>query len=72
MPRISDIQPQWLGLIRRLQSASYSVGNKGYAIVQINVLVDKEGKPLIWSEPKVTRLEPNGRTEEFLSAFCEF
>jgi len=63
-----DIKPQWLNVIRRLQSACAT--NKGFAILSISVIVDAEGEPRIWTEPKCTKLEPKKSTEviDLLSA----
>ena len=69
---IQDIKPRWLNLVRRLQSASASSGNNGHAIIQISIIVDKNGNPEVWSEPRVIKLEPLSRTEEFLRVFCDF
>lgn len=55
-----DVQPQWLNVIRRLQAACH--GNQGLAILSINVLVNADGKPMQWSEPKRTKLEPKSES----------
>jgi len=52
----SDVKPQWLNVIRRLQSACH--GNQGLAVLSIRVLVDGEGEPVLWTEPLRTKLEP--------------
>ena len=62
----ADVKPQWLSVIRRLQSALS--GNRGNAIVSINVLVDAESVPRLWTEPVVKRIEPKVvNFEELLS-----
>lgn len=50
-----DIKVEWLSLIRRFQSVAKT---NGYAVISINVLVDKSGVPISWLEPKVTKIEP--------------
>jgi len=51
-----DIKPQWLNVIRRLQSVARR-GNH-YAILSIKVLVDRDGHPIQWTEPQRTGIEP--------------
>jgi len=52
-----DIRPEWFNVIRRLQSVAHE-GNQGLAVLQIIVLVDDKGNPIVWTEPKRTKLEP--------------
>lgn len=63
-----DIRPPWhsivLNIVRRLQSVARGA-QSGYAILTINVLVNADGnpaifrgKPLIWTNPEVVKLEP--------------
>jgi len=59
-----DIKPQWLNVVRRLQSACY--GNQGLAVLSIRVLVDAEGEPLLWTEPTRVKLEPKSAKLETL------
>jgi len=59
-----DIKPQWLNVIRRLQSACY--GNQGLAVLSIRVLVDSEGEPVLWTEPTRVKLEPKSAGLEML------
>lgn len=51
-----DIKPQWLNVIRRLQS----VAKRGdhYGILSIKILVDRNGLPIQWTEPQRTGIEP--------------
>lgn len=65
-----DIRPPWYALVSnivlRLQNvARKDVLNRAYAILTINVLVkangnpvEMDGKPLFWTKPEVTVLEP--------------
>jgi hypothetical protein len=49
----------WFNVVRAMRREA----NTGsYAIVSINVIVNGIGLPLYNSRPKVTRLEPKGRT----------
>ncbi len=50
-----DIQPAWLSVIRRLQSVSKS---EGLSVISINILVDANGVPQSWTEPKQVKIEP--------------
>jgi hypothetical protein len=43
-------------IIRRLQSISRK--NGGLAILCLKVLVDSDGRPLIWADPLITLVEP--------------
>lgn len=52
-----DIQPSWLNVVRRLQSAA-SEANSYPAFVSITVLVDEYGHPRLWTEPRCTKMEP--------------
>jgi hypothetical protein len=60
----SDVKPQWLNVIRRLQSACH--GNQGLAVLSIRVLVDAAGEPLLWTQPVRTNLEPKSRALDTL------
>jgi hypothetical protein len=51
-----DIKPQWLNVIRRLQSVARR-GNH-YGILSIKIVVDREGYPIQWTEPQRTGIEP--------------
>ena len=59
-----DIKPQWLNVIRRLQSACY--GNQGLAVLSIRVLVGADGEPICWTEPSRVKLEPKSAKLETL------
>ena len=56
LPFPLDIKPDWLNIIRRLQSMSSK--NNGTAILTIKVLINENGTPLFWTEPTIDRLEP--------------
>jgi hypothetical protein len=51
-----DIKPQWLNVIRALQAACYR--NQGYATVVVKVLVNRDGEPINWSEPRLEKIHP--------------
>ena len=60
----SDVKPQWLNVIRRLQSACH--GNQGYAVLSIRVLVNGMGEPVCWTEPMRVKVEPRSANLETL------
>ena len=50
-----DIKPEWLSVVRRMQSVSKS---SGLSVVSIAILVDADGKPISWTAPEKILLEP--------------
>jgi hypothetical protein len=63
-----DIKPQWLAVIRRLQSVS-STGN--LTMVSFTVLVDQNGIPQLWLEPRTRKIEPQNSSEEILALLTQ-
>lgn len=51
-----DVKPEWMNPIRRLQSVAQK--SNGMAIVSMKFVVDENGIPVQWSDPKITMLEP--------------
>lgn len=63
----ADIKPRWLDVVRRLQSVARK--QSGYAIVSIKVVVDQDGYPVHWTNPKMVKIEPaRSGLEELLEA----
>ncbi len=60
MSNPQDIKPQWLNIARRMQSCGRK--QAGEAIVKILIVVDANGNPILWVEPKITKLEPQRTT----------
>lgn len=58
------IKPEWLAVIRRLQSVSK---NGGLTIVSISIVVDQDGIPRFWLEPRCRKIEPRKSAEETLA-----
>ena len=54
--RPEDIHRKWFDVVRRLQSSTSNV--RTVSILQLNIVIDKNGDPLLWTEPKLTKLEP--------------
>ena len=60
-----DIRPDWLNVVRRLQSVGCN--QRGYALVSIQIMVDCNGTPVFWTEPQLLRFEPQAKAGEFLA-----
>jgi hypothetical protein len=65
-----DVRPQWFNVIRRLQSVARE-SNQGLAVMQIKVMVDGNGTPVIWTEPVKVLLEPKRAAEQVLEMLFE-
>ena len=59
-----DIKPQWLNVIRAMQAACHR--NQGYATVTVKVLVNREGEPINWSEPRLEKIHPRTSARDIL------
>lgn len=59
-----DIKPSWLKPIRAAQAAC--TRNRGYAVVQLILLVDKND-PIMWLEPQLLKVHPSRLTESNIS-----
>jgi len=57
-----DIKPNWLSVIRRLQSIAKS---QGLSVLSIRILVDAEGNPIAWASPTQTKIEPKNEVSAF-------
>lgn len=64
-PLPSDIHPRWLDLIRKIRSLCDD--NNGNAIVQVNILVNANDEPVLWTVPRVVKIEPR-RSSEVIGA----
>lgn len=53
--RAHDIWPDWINIVKRLQSIGRKSGS--YSIVNMIVLVNPDGKPMLWY-PDIKTLEP--------------
>lgn len=57
----------WESLVKRLAGvAERECANRGFAIMTVEVLVDANGDPALWTEPKLTKLEPRMGAGVFL------
>lgn len=64
----NDVKPEWLSVVRRLQSVGTS---RGYSVLTIRVLVNAQGVPVLWMEPEQKKLEPWPKTELDEGKFLE-
>jgi len=64
-----DIKPAWLNPIRRLQSVAKR--NSGMAIISMKFVIDENGDPVQWTDPRVTLLEPKRDRETILRLLTE-
>lgn len=65
---MQSLRQSWLSILSRLQSVA--TRERGAVVLTIRVLV-VDGEPQIWSEPKLTRLEPLHRVPSFVSLILE-
>jgi len=49
-------------MVARIQGVANQ--QRKHAVITISVLVDETGTPLCWTEPSMTRLEPQSKTEK--------
>lgn len=59
-----DIKPSWLNPVRAAQAACRN--NKGYAVVRLTILVNKND-PMLWLEPELGKIHPARLAEVNLS-----
>ena len=62
---LQHIRPKWATYMQNLQQVSCR--NNGYAIIHSKVLVDEDGEPVYWMEPRLERIEPRRSAKEFIS-----
>jgi hypothetical protein len=64
MPEPLHVKPKWLSFVSRIQGIARE--HKGHAVITIRVVVDADGLPVIWSEPKLLKLEPLSSTQAWI------
>lgn len=64
-----DVRPCWFNPIRRLQSVARN--QSGMAIVSMKFLVNENGDPVLWTDPKVTLLEPGRNKDAIMQVLTE-
>jgi len=60
---IDDLQPAWLNVARRLQSAAAK--QDGTAIISVKIVVSGVN-PVFWTEPEIVKLEPKAKGAEII------
>jgi hypothetical protein len=50
------LKPAWRDFALRAQSIARN--NKNATIIRMTVLVNTDGNPMLWTEPKIIKLEP--------------
>ncbi len=65
-----DIRRPWLDVVRRLQQVARQGNREQLAVVSIRVLVDTQGLPVFWTEPKRTVLEPKRLAQHALDVLA--
>jgi len=53
----------WQDVVERLRSVA---GGNGYKVITLTVIADGNGRPVNWTKPRVTWLEPKGTAEQEL------
>jgi hypothetical protein len=56
----------WQNIIRSVQSRLSKSKNIGLAVASITIMFDDNGKPIVWTEAKITKLEPWRRSQHAL------
>ncbi|KKM96032.1 hypothetical protein LCGC14_1182150 [marine sediment metagenome] len=66
-----DVQRQWFNVIRRFQSVAKSKKVQNVAVIQMNVVIDENGTPIVWTEPRCTLIEPAKNNRDLLRILTE-
>ena len=61
---------EWLKVVRRLQSVAKSE-NYGNALISLPVIVDIQGRPVLWLEPERRTLEPKRLAKEAIETLAK-
>ena len=66
-----DVQNQWFNITRRFQSVAKSKNVKNIAVIQMNVVIDENGTPILWTEPRCTLVEPIKNNKQLLDLLTD-
>lgn len=67
-----ELPKKWEPLVRRMAGiAGRECGQKGFAIMSVEILVDTRGEPAFFTEPKLTKLETRLNASDFLSKILQ-
>ena len=61
------MHPSWDLFMKRIQSACSQNYGRGLLVIEMKVVVDSDGQPRFWTEPKTTRIEPR-KSDSVLAA----
>lgn len=64
-----DVKSVWFNPIRRLQSVAAK--SNGMAVISMKFLVNEQGEPVSWTEPRLTFIEPKRDKQAILDLFTE-
>lgn len=62
------MKTEWLKVARSMEAQASK--QNGQAIVTVRVLVNKDGVPVAWTTPSVTKIEPKA-SEVLIHLLCE-
>ena len=60
-PRDFHVLEPWFNVIRRLRAAALDGGS--YSAIRIVIIAGCDGRPVNWTAPKVTAIEPRADTQ---------
>ena len=60
-----NLRPKWASVAARMQQVA-CVENAN-AVINISVLIDRDGNPVFWFEPTVSKLEPAAKFTDALA-----
>lgn len=66
-----DVQRKWFNVIRRFQSVAKSKKIQNVAVIQMNIVIDENGTPIVWTEPRCTLIEPAKNNRDLLRMLTE-
>lgn len=68
----NKLRRDWEPFVERVvQIANRECGRRGYAVMSLTILIDNDAKPVLWSEPTLTKLEPRMGAGGFLRKVTE-
>lgn len=65
---LQDISQKWYQFTLRLQRIGRTQHMNKCKLIKLAVVVDEDGQPLIWGEPKVTPIEPGNGAKDWIFA----
>jgi hypothetical protein len=62
---LQHIRAKWGSYVQDMQA--HACKNNGFALLHSRVLVDENGEPVFWMEPRLERIEPKRGASEFIA-----